>query len=309
MKARLISDLHLESNKFYYEWMGEDVLFLLGDIDNSPNHINFLMTIPQHVKIIMIAGNHCFYHSDFDEVHKTLKSFEEFLPNYTYLNNESIDIGDISIFGGTMWTDFELYGHNDKPYVIQDATRGIADFKCITRNGRLWKVDDAIEQYNLFNREFDYWVKNSEGKTRVCLSHFLPSIKCVDKKFDGSSLNAYFASNQENRINLVDFYFNGHTHASYDFMFNDTRVVCNPYGYGKENSANFKNDLIIEIEQMYKTYEEWEEIGCFVKLGQSSYLKNIDGIPVFYINQVQQSIRHHGGFAVQLDAEYINPND
>lgn len=248
MRIRLLSDLHLETNKFYYEWMGEDVLFLLGDIHTKNRHMDFLMTIPQYVKIIMIAGNHEMYHSDFDEVHKTLKSFEEFLPNYTYLNNESIDIENISIFGGTMWTDFELYGHNDKPYVIQDATRNIADFTYITRNGRLWKVDDVLEQYNLFNREFDHWVKNSEGKTRVCLSHFLPSIECVDLKFTGSTLNGYFASNQESRIKLVNFWLNGHTHASYDFMFEDTRLICNPYGYGKENQYGFNNNLVIEIE-------------------------------------------------------------
>lgn len=248
MKFRILSDIHLESNKFYYEWMGEDVLLLLGDIHTKNRHTGFLMTIPEYVKIIMIAGNHEFYNSDFDEANTTLKLFEEFLSNYTYLNNESIDIGNITIFGGTMWTDFELYGHNDKPYVIQDSTRNIADFSYITRNGRLWNVDDVLEQYNLFNREFDHWVKNSEGKTKVCLSHFLPSIECVDLKFTGSTLNGYFASNQENRINLVDFWFNGHTHASYDFMFEDTRLICNPYGYGKENQYGFNNNLIIEIE-------------------------------------------------------------
>lgn len=247
MKFRIISDLHLESNKFYYEWMGEDFLLLLGDIHTKNRHMDFLMTIPQHVKIIMLAGNHEHYHSDFGEVNKTLKSFEEFLPNYTYLNNESIDIGDITIFGGTMWTDFELYGHNDKPYVIQDSTRNVADFTYITRNDRLWNADDVIEQFNLFNKEFDYWVKQAEGKTKVCLSHFLPSIQCVDKRFEGSILNGYFASNQENRINLVDFWFFGHTHASCDFMVNDTRLVCNPHGYGKENKNGFNNNLIIEI--------------------------------------------------------------
>lgn len=248
MRIRLLSDLHLETNKFYYEWMGEDVLLLLGDIHNSPHHFQFLMTIPEYVKIIMIAGNHCFYHSDFDEVHKTLKSFEEFLSNYTYLNNESIDIENISIFGGTMWTDFELYGHNYKPYVIQDATRNIADFSYINRAGRLWSADDILEQYNSFNREFDHWVKNSEGKTRVCLTHFLPSIECVDVKFAGSTLNGYFASNQENRIKLVDKWFFGHTHASCNFMFEETHLVCNPYGYGKENEGGFNNNLIIEIK-------------------------------------------------------------
>lgn len=246
MRCKILSDLHLESNQFYYEYIDEDVLLLLGDIDNSPNHINFLMTIPEHVKIIMIAGNHCFYHGNFDNTHKNLKELEKFYPNLHYLNNESFDIGNISFYGGTMWTDFNLFGYNSMPYVVQDSTRYIADFKYITRHDRLWNINDVLEQYNLFNKNFDHWVDNTNGKTRVCLSHFLPSIKCVDKKFDGSILNGYFASNQEIRINLVDYWFSGHTHASYNFMINKTNLVCNPRGYGLEN-PDFINNLIIEI--------------------------------------------------------------
>lgn len=59
---------------------------------------------------------------------------------------------------------------------------------------------------------------------------------------------------------------------------------------------------------MYKTYEEWKEMGCFVKLGQSSYMRNEGGTPLFYINQVQQSIDHHEVFMAQLAAECTNPN-
>lgn len=59
---------------------------------------------------------------------------------------------------------------------------------------------------------------------------------------------------------------------------------------------------------MYKTYEEWKEIGCFVKLGQSSYMRNESGVSPFYINQVQQSVDRHELFMGQLEAECANPN-
>ena len=248
MKFRLLSDLHLEGNKFYYEWQGEDVLLLLGDIHTKNRHMELLRTIPPNVKIIMLAGNHEYYNGEFNNINTTLKSFEFELSNFTFLNNESIDIGNISIFGGTMWTDFQLYGLDYIADVKNDAQRYVRDFSIIGIDDRAWNTNDALNQFNKFNREFDFWVKNSEGKTRVCLTHFLPSVECVDVKFTGSILNGYFASNQENRVRLVDYWMNGHTHASYDFMFEDTRLICNPYGYGKENEYGFNNNLIIEIE-------------------------------------------------------------
>lgn len=59
---------------------------------------------------------------------------------------------------------------------------------------------------------------------------------------------------------------------------------------------------------MYKTYEEWKGLGWFVRLGQRSYLKREDGTPLFYMNQVQQSVDHHEVFMMQLEAECTDPN-
>ena len=242
-----MSDLHMESYYFEYQYQGEDIVLLLGDIHTQNRHSEILEQIPSNIPIILIMGNHEPFGNDFADTHKNLKELKKFYPNLHYLNNESFDIGDVSFYGGTMWTDFNLFGYNSMPYVVQDATRYIADFRYISRENRLWNIDDVLEQYNLFNKNFDYWVKNANGKTKVCLSHFLPSIKCVDSKFTGSILNGYFASNQENRINLVDYWFSGHTHASYNFMINETNLVCNPKGYGSENLLGFNPKLVIEI--------------------------------------------------------------
>lgn len=39
----------------------------------------------------------------------------------------------------------------------------------------------------------------------------------------------------------------GHVHTSHDYRVGDTRVVCNPIGYGIENAADFDLGLIVEI--------------------------------------------------------------
>jgi Icc-related predicted phosphoesterase len=38
----------------------------------------------------------------------------------------------------------------------------------------------------------------------------------------------------------------GHVHASFDYRVGDTRVICNPNGYGGENAA-FDPALVVEV--------------------------------------------------------------
>ena len=252
MKLRLLSDLHMEGHKYDYKSQGEDVVLLLGDIHTKCRHAEILDQINESTRIILIAGNHEYYGSTFEGVNSTLKDFELIYPNLTYLDNDSVDFNGVSFFGGTMWTDFKLYGENDVPYVIQDTTRYIADYRYIDKfasypnyqgSKEKWTIGDTIEQYEIFGKNFDRWVKDKEGMTRICLTHFLPSIKSVDAQFKGCILNGYFASNQEHRLTLVDWWFHGHTHSSCNYE----NVRCNPRGYGAENKLGFNPNLIIEV--------------------------------------------------------------
>lgn len=263
MKIRILSDLHCEGHFFGYEYLGEDVILLLGDI-YTKNRLEYLTQyMPEDTPKIFICGNHEYYGSNFVTVNTFFKELESKIPNFYFLNNSSVDIGDVSFYGGTMWTDFKLYGFNNAPYVIQDSTRYINDYRYIeterdldksypsgfsgSPDTQMWTVNDTIREFDTFNKNFDRWVKDSTGKTRVCLSHFLPSIKSVSPKFANSMLNGYFASNQEDRIQLVDYWFHGHTHTSCDYNIGTSRVVCNPKGYGKENIDDFNPNLIVEV--------------------------------------------------------------
>lgn len=254
MKMRVLSDLHLESYIYYYEYMGEDILLLVGDIDTKTRHNQILNAIPQHVRVVMVAGNHELYNQEYYKTYLLLHELELKYSNFYFLDNSTYDIGNISIFGGTMWTDFELYGNDLKNEIMNMASKGIYDYKTVTiKDGdviRQYTPNDSVEQYKKFNRNFDRWIENSKGKTRICMSHFLPSIKSIDKKFDGSLLNAYFASNNEERVKLVDYWVHGHTHSKCDYILGDTRVLCNPKGYGAMymENPNFNNSLIVEID-------------------------------------------------------------
>ncbi|MEO8655932.1 MAG: metallophosphoesterase, partial [Ramlibacter sp.] len=50
--------------------------------------------------------------------------------------------------------------------------------------------------------------------------------------------------------NRVQLWIHGHTHDSFDYRMNGTRVVCNPRGYAKNGvneNARFDPDFIAEV--------------------------------------------------------------
>lgn len=255
MKIRILSDLHLEHNyDFKYEWISEDVLFLAGDITTHNNHYEILDRVPEFVEVFIVAGNHEYYHRSVEHVNKFLSELNQpdvvgnYYRNVHFLNNTAFDLTpNISVFGGTMFTDFALDGNAAKIYAEIDAQRFIADFRFTKTNGRCWSIEDHVSEYNEFLRAYKLWLKESEGKYRICMSHFVPLRQHIHPRFKGSSLNPYFTADMEQYMGWEGLWIHGHTHDSFDSMIGDTRVICNPYGYGSENTSHFKNNLILEI--------------------------------------------------------------
>lgn len=68
--------------------------------------------------------------------------------------------------------------------------------------------------------------------TTVVVTHHLPHPRSIHRKYKASSLNPSFASDLSNLMGpSVSLWIHGHTHESFDYVVNSTRVVCNPRGY------------------------------------------------------------------------------
>ena len=86
----------------------------------------------------------------------------------------------------------------------------------------------------------------------VVITHHAPSARSIHPRFHGSMLNASFVSNADHLAggDRVQLWVHGHTHDSFDYHLNGTRVVCNPRGYSKggviENS-HFDPHFIVEL--------------------------------------------------------------
>jgi hypothetical protein len=69
-------------------------------------------------------------------------------------------------------------------------------------------------------------------ESTVVVIHHLPHRRSIHPKYNGSDLNPSFASDLSDLMGPpVSLWIHGHTHESFDYVVNSTRVVCNPRGY------------------------------------------------------------------------------
>ncbi len=88
-----------------------------------------------------------------------------------------------------------------------------------------------------------------EGPT-VVVTHHLPALTSVAKRYANDPLNPAFASRLEDVIEKYrpELWIHGHTHVPCDYELFDTRIVCNPGGYPGENRRfEFKDDLVVSV--------------------------------------------------------------
>lgn len=248
MKIRLLSDLHLEGYRFDYTHEGEDVLVLAGDIHTCNRHYQLIEKVPHNVQIVMVAGNHEYYESTIQDVDTYLTSLEVAHPNFKFLKDEETVIDGVHFFGGTMYTDFSLYQNG--PIAEVDALRGISDF-WVTRiweNGdlRRWTPEDHKKAHVAFKKAFGRWIKDTEGKKRVVVSHFVPTEEVIHGRWRMNNTNPYFTVDMTRFMGWEGLWLYGHTHDVGETLVGKTRVIGNPKGYGTEN-IHFNPKLIVEI--------------------------------------------------------------
>jgi predicted MPP superfamily phosphohydrolase len=257
IKVKVMSDLHIEMNYFNYEDSGEDVIILAGDI-TTRNRLHLLLKdIPSDKRIFFVAGNHEYFGQVFENVKEYFLDLENEFKNFTFLDNNGSSIGNIPVYGGTLFSDFKLHGEANKWIVEQKSANDVNDFRKIIKIGkdnqvREWTTKDHLEEFNKFVSGLDAFLRETDDdKFRIVISHFMPSERCVEDKFIGDLLSGYSASNLDNMIGWNGLWIAGHGHVNKDFFLGDTRIVMNTRGYTVSENNNYTNgfnpNLVIEI--------------------------------------------------------------
>lgn len=243
IKVGIVSDLHSEfwalrhltsiGNKVAATLADADLILLAGDIGNGADGIAIAASLFPTKPVFMVAGNHEYYHGDYDQVLGEMQAMPT--SNVTFLHKAiglaTINGTPIRIIGTTLWTDFDL--HAEVPLSLLDADAGLNDFRLIRYNGGRLKPIDTLN----WHTEQRSWLLDAldepfDGLT-IVLTHHAPVSFAISRRYTGDVLSPCFASRMEQLLVRDDLPLVvwGHTHHCVDRTIDATRFVSSQTGY------------------------------------------------------------------------------
>jgi predicted phosphodiesterase len=256
-----MSDLHLEATRGWdLPATGErprfDVLVIAGDL--MPGMERGVRWIHERVDkpAVYIGGNHENYGRDIDRTVEKAR-LAALGTNVRVLQNETAEIHDaegaVTFIGATGWTDFNLFGDQERSMRI--AADGMNDYKKIRINAYQQRLRPRHTlARHLQTRAFieQELAKPKLGR-RVVVTHMSfhgeQGIRAGDEH---DPLSACYSSRAA--IDGADLWVYGHTHETRTFMAGETLVVSNAKGRGpwlpgetSWENKNFDQNFVVEI--------------------------------------------------------------
>lgn len=252
MRIRVLSDLHLEFCDWTPPAADADVIVLAGDIHAGVRGLEWAREQFPSTPVIYVVGNHEFYGGQMNEVLAALRKVADRLGVYL-LDADELVLGGTRFLGATLWTDFALYGTGSWLLrAINDAKEGMNDFRLIRHSDvECFRPEHAREIHLAQVRWLEgKLIEMFDGPT-VVVTHYLPHARSIHPKYEGDRLNPAFASDLARMVGPpVTLWIHGHTHESFDYVVNGTRVVCNPRGYlPMEPNPTFDPKFVVEARR------------------------------------------------------------
>ena len=255
MKIQYASDLHLElsdnsrlfKHAMPFEAIG-DVLVLAGDSmylesGKQPCRSFWQWASENFQRVLMIPGNHEFYHSG--DVAKYGDSWHnEIFPNVSYHQNEVVRIGDTDFILSTLWSYVA-------PQEVNSIFYAMSDFRQIRYEGEQFTTDDVIYEHMKAMAFIKKSVSESNATHKVVVTHHLPTFDVVAPRHKSSPISSAFATELKEFIadSGIDLWIYGHSHTNIDTVIGNTRIVSNQLGYVShgEHLCGFSGNKYIEL--------------------------------------------------------------
>jgi len=219
---------------------GVDVLVVAGDLGSWETMEGALRALCRKFPhVVYVLGNHEWYRwtnkdplPDYPGLRRRMMKE---IPNLHWLERDIWTYEGVRFLGSTLWfpdegktlglrhnwSDF-IYIPHLSSWMFKENKRAVAFFKQELRQGD------------------------------VAVTHYLPTWASVAKWRLGNTHNLFYLTDLHKVIldKNPALWLHGHTHDSLDYEMGDTRVVCNPFGYVKDNRLNFDFDWkkVIELE-------------------------------------------------------------
>jgi Icc-related predicted phosphoesterase len=270
MRVHVFSDLHLEFGPIDFpaevrDGRAADLILLAGDINVKRRAAAWAAaTFTQPVALIL--GNHEAYgDSLYASIAAQRANATECSAGRTHpirtLEREtwSLTAADgtpVRVIAAMLWTDFTLFGTEQRDRMMDEAHHAMNDFRMIRildsrhREERLLAPSDCLRLHHE-SRDFiaAELVQAFDGVT-IVMTHHAPSARSLPGYRQGDPINAAYASDLEALIERTQpqLWVHGHIHSSSDYRIGATRVVCNPRGYTPLHlNPDFDPALVVEL--------------------------------------------------------------
>jgi predicted phosphodiesterase len=251
MKLNVLSDLHLSLGALAMPENEADVVVLAGDIGRPKEAIAWASGFVKPV--LYVPGNHEFYGGSIAGTVEELKRLSAGT-TIRVLDDDEVIIDGVRFLGATLWTDFMLFGEGEKrAAAMQEAQRFMRDFSRIRIGEAPFTPEASAARFTRHAAWLGSRLAERHAGPTVVITHHAPSPRSVHPRFAGSLMNACFVSDAERLLDgsRARLWIHGHTHDSFDYFVNGTRVLCNPRGYAKngvnENPA-FDANLLAAVD-------------------------------------------------------------
>ena len=272
MKIQFVSDLHLEfpDNRAWLEAhpleVTGDILLIAGDsayldLPDSGRETykayDFWDWASRHYKqVIVCLGNHDFY-GYYDlatmpdnyclDIRQNVKAYYNKVLHLTAEGRLTANSQDAltDIIVSTLWSKIEP----ENEYLVE---RGVSDFYRIRYEGHRLNAQNFNAEHERCLAFIRQAVADSCAKTKIVLTHHVPTQLCTASEFKGSTINGAFTVELGNYIadSGIDYWIYGHSHRNIDARIGNTQILSNQFGYlshGEPQHNGFDPERCITI--------------------------------------------------------------
>jgi predicted phosphodiesterase len=240
MRLQILSDLHLESERFEAEPApGAELLVLAGDIDSSWAGLAPFADWP--VPVLYVPGNHEFDRRELSHALPGLRAHCDDL-GITLLEREETfrtdDAGRrIRFLGTTRWCDFDLFGPEKRDKAMRAATYFQKVMQATNRGVDF--TPPAVREEATACRDWlaGQLASTVEADATVVVTHFAPSALSADPRYGLQPGTAAFCNADDALVAQADLWIHGHLHCRQDYRIGRGRVVCNARGLVRKGEA------------------------------------------------------------------------
>jgi len=252
MRIHILSDLHVEFGLIAPPDVDADVIVLAGDIGVGMKGIRRIARDLPDKPVLFVAGNHEYYGGNFQLVNQQLKQLCG--PKLHFLNNDVVIINGVRFLGCTLWTDFQLFGNAVQAMLaVGMAMNDYVNISFRDENGkRKLRPEDTLALHQLSHAWLQEELNKPFAGPTVVITHHAPHPNSLLPGSEEDILSAAYVSDLSDLMGKPQLWIHGHTHSSWDYEVDGTRVVCNPRGYYRyQPNMDFDPGFIVEVESAH----------------------------------------------------------